>query len=348
MANTTLSPNMMMPVPNVGQDPGPDWANNLNACLSILDSHDHSPGKGNQITPLGLNINSDLSFIGNNATNLRSTRFTPQGAALSNPTDIGCLYEVGVDLYYNDGAGNQIRITQGGAVTGASGTITGLPSGTASASFSGVTFTFQSATNTPANIDGASFILRNLSANSKGLTLSAPTSLAANYQIFFPLLPAVKGIVTLNSSGNMNVEPAVSPVPATITSDSSGNLGTQPLFYDVTIGTGGTYSTWAAMNAAVTNDTVVAPMAQTFTENVVINKRIKVVGKGFGTIISGNLQFSSGCDDGTFDGVQITGTVTVDAAVNEIGITNIWVANSNSVTINSNSTGVELNGWSLT
>ena len=51
MANVTLSPNMNLPVPVVGQDPGPDWANNINSSLGILDQHDHTPGKGIQIVP---------------------------------------------------------------------------------------------------------------------------------------------------------------------------------------------------------------------------------------------------------------------------------------------------------
>ena len=50
MSNTTNSPFMLLPVPVVGTDPGPDWANNLNACLAAIDSHDHSTDKGAPIT----------------------------------------------------------------------------------------------------------------------------------------------------------------------------------------------------------------------------------------------------------------------------------------------------------
>lgn len=35
-------------------------------------------------------------------------------------TNLGCLYESGVDLYYNDGNGNAVRITSGGAVNASS------------------------------------------------------------------------------------------------------------------------------------------------------------------------------------------------------------------------------------
>lgn len=210
MATFTLTPNMNLPLPTIGVDPGPDYATNQNNATLILDAHNHSPGSGVQVTPAGLNISSDLSFGSNNATNLRSTRFTSQPSALSGLLDIGCLYESGVDLYFNDGNGNQIRITQSGSVTGSAGTITGLPSGTASASYSAGTFVFQSATLTSANVDGQSFILRNNSASSKGLTLSPPAAMASDFSVVLPALPAATGFVQIDTSGNMGASIAIS------------------------------------------------------------------------------------------------------------------------------------------
>ena len=204
MANTTISPNMSLPVPVVGVDPGPDWATNIDACLSIIDSHNHTTGQGVPITPQAININVDLPFNANNATTLRSVRFSPQSGTISGASDLGCLYENGVDLYYIDGAGNQVRITQGGSVTGASGTITGLPSGTASASFAGSTFTFQSATNTPAAMNFGPVTLGQAVASGKNVTISASGSQAANYNLTLPIaLPASSAFVTCDSSGNL-------------------------------------------------------------------------------------------------------------------------------------------------
>jgi hypothetical protein len=204
MSNTTITPNMGLIVPTVGVDPGPDWATNLNASLSILDSHNHSPGQGVQITPSGLDINSDLQFLGNNATLLRSVRFQPQSSPLSGITDIGCLYESGVDLYYNDGSGNQVRITQSGGVAGTSGSIGGLVS-PASATYVSAdqTFVWQSNANTPANMDAASYIFRNLVANSHGLTLNPPNAMPADYSLTLPSLPSQTSFMTLDTSGNM-------------------------------------------------------------------------------------------------------------------------------------------------
>lgn len=348
MSDFNLSANMMLPIPVVGVDPGPDYALNIDGCLTLLDSHDHTIGKGVQITPAALNLNTDVSFLGNNAINLRSSRYSAQLSPLSLAADVGCVYVSGLDLYFNDISGNQIRITQGGSVNGSTGTITGLPSGTASAAYNSGTFIFQRATNTAANIDGASYVLRNNLVSSKGLTLSPPNAMAADYGIILPLLPAIKGIVTLNSSGNMNVEPSP-PAAATsfVTVDTSGNLSVQVLRYQIIVGVGGTHGTITAGLAAASNDQVIIVLPGTYTENVTVSKRVVLQGQGYGTIISGNLQFSTGCDDGLFDKFQITGTVTVDAAVNEIGITNIWVADATNIIINSDSTGVALEGWEL-
>lgn len=198
------SPNMSMPVPAVSVAPGPEWATLLNSCLSIVDSHDHTTGKGVPITTGALNINADLTFNGFNAYGLRSTRFSAQGAPLSLATDLNCTYTSGVDLYYNDSNGNQIRLTANGAVAGTPGSIANLtPPASASYVSGNSTFVFQSAANTPANIDGASYILRNLTANSFGLTLSPPTAMVSNFTITLPFLPATTNFMQIDSSGNI-------------------------------------------------------------------------------------------------------------------------------------------------
>lgn len=202
MSNTISSTYMNLPVPVVGVDPGPQWGTDLNSCLTLIDQHNHSAGSGVQINPSGLNINVDLPMNSNNLVLTRSVRYVPQGAPLALPTDLGCTYVVGVDLYYNDVTGNQIRLTQGGSIVGTTGSITGLTS-PASASYVAVnqTFVWQSAANTPANLDAASIILRNLSVNSKGLTLSPPLAMGSNYSITLPALPSATSFLTMSTSG---------------------------------------------------------------------------------------------------------------------------------------------------
>lgn len=205
MSNVNISPQMNLPVPVVGTDPGPDWATNINACLTAIDSHNHSAGQGVQIPPAGLNINSDLPFGGNNATLMRSVNFSAQGSPLATAADIGCIYVSGVDLYYNDENGNQVRITQSGSVTGSTGTITGLPSGTASASFAAGTFTFQSATNTPATMAVGPLVIGAATTSPNTVTLAPNASQPSSYSLTFPLAsPAASQFPVSDASGNLS------------------------------------------------------------------------------------------------------------------------------------------------
>ena len=221
MTDTTSSLNMNLPVPIVGQDPGPQFATDVNSCLTLIDAHDHSAGYGVPVTPNGLNISTDLPFNGNNATLLRSSRYVSQSAVFTDPTDIRCVYVVGADLYYNDGVGNNVRITQSGTVAGTPGSISNLtPPASAAYVSADSAFVFQSAANTPANIDGASFVLRNLVANSNGLTLNPPNAMGADYSITLPSLPGATKIMTIDAAGNigsvLDVDNATLEIPSNV------------------------------------------------------------------------------------------------------------------------------------
>lgn len=212
---------MLLPVPVVGEDPGPDWANNINSCLTIIDAHNHTSDEGVPVPTDGININADLTFNGFNAIDLRSTRFTVQPSPLSLPSDLGCLYVSGVDLYYNDENGNQIQITNNGAVNGTPGSISNLvPPAAVTYDPPTQRFIFTSSANTPANLDAGYINLRNFVANSKALTLRAPAAMAADYTITLPSLPASKKILTMTSSGVMAADYDVDNV----TIEVSGNL----------------------------------------------------------------------------------------------------------------------------
>lgn len=195
---------MSLPIPSAGQEPGPQYASDVNNSFTIVDGHTHNPGSGVQITTSGLNINADLLINNNNLTLVRSTRFQPQGSPLSGAMDLGCVYESGVDLYYNDGNGNQIRITSGGAIVGTAGSISGLvPPASASYNTGSGTFIWQSGATIPANMDFASAIFRNMTAGSNGVTVSAPAALGSNYTLVLPTIPGTTNFVSLDTSGNL-------------------------------------------------------------------------------------------------------------------------------------------------
>lgn len=195
---------MNLPIPVVGVDPGPDYALNVDACLAIIDSHNHASGNGVQINPGGLNINSDLPMNGNNLTTIRSLRFSPQSSPLSLGSDLGCLYESGVDLYYNDGNGNPIQITSGGGVAGSPGSIGSLtPPASASYSSGSKSFIWQSGTNKAAAMDNGAVTIRETDVTSaKGITLASPSALGADYQLtLMSGLPAQQNVMTVDNTG---------------------------------------------------------------------------------------------------------------------------------------------------
>lgn len=199
------TPNMGLILPGIGTEPSPTWAQDQQISGFTIDGHNHSPGSGVPVPSSGLNINADLPFNNNNALSLRSVRFIPQSSPISQPTDLDCVYVSGVDLYYNDGNGNIIRLTQNGSPAGTSGSITNLTS-PASVTYVSATpaFVFQSAASTPANLDAGSLTIRNIVANSNGIQINAPSMLAANYSLTLPTaLPSAQAFMTLDQAGNI-------------------------------------------------------------------------------------------------------------------------------------------------
>lgn len=200
---STLSPNMNLIISTVGVDSGLLWEQNLNASQTIIDGHNHSSGQGVAIQPNGLNINSDLSFGSQNAVDMRAVRFTSQVSPIVNSgAEVGEIYVSGNELYYNDvSGGNQVQITNNGSVNAGSGSISGLPSGTASASFSAGTFVWQSATSTAANMDAGSYIFRNSSVSSFGMTLQPPAAMGSNTVVTLPAIPGSTKLLQMSSGG---------------------------------------------------------------------------------------------------------------------------------------------------
>jgi len=197
-----ITPNMNLTNPLVGVETGPQYSTDVYNSLNLVDSHDHTPGHGVKITPAGLNINAPLDFQGNSATNLNMTQFTPVGSPFPSSV-MGALYEFNQDLYYNDGAGNVIQITGMGSVIGPPGSISGLPSGTASVSYLSPTYTFRSGTNAAGNLDAGSITIRTTAFGAPGITIKSPAILTAGaYQLTLPAsLPSFNSVLTLDNTG---------------------------------------------------------------------------------------------------------------------------------------------------
>ena len=203
-----ITPNMNMTLPTPTVTPGPQYAIENNQAFTVVDGHNHTSGQGVPIPSAALNINGDLPFQNFNATALRSTRYISQGSPLGTPTDLNCIYVVGGEMYYNDGVGNQIQLTAGGALNAASiGGIGGdYTTSTASVFYTSLsnTFTFWQNNNINATIDVGDIIIRPELVSAFGIRLRANPLLAADYTLVLPLaLPAAQSFMTLDAAGNI-------------------------------------------------------------------------------------------------------------------------------------------------
>lgn len=208
--STTTTTNMNLVLPIVGVRAGPDYANDINAAFSLVDSHDHSTGKGVKITPSGLNINAALDYNNNAATSLGYANYKNETATLSSSV-LRSVYVVNGNLYYNNGSGTAVQITNGSSVAGASGTITGL-TGSASASFSTPDFNFYFDSNKfgKANFSEYKLYEHNQASPTKSITLKVASGFESggtSYSLTFPSTIS-SGYLTSNGSGTLSISSA--------------------------------------------------------------------------------------------------------------------------------------------
>lgn len=115
------TPNMNLTLPLVSQTPGPTWASQINADLTIIDAHDHI-ATGVPITVAALDINADLSFNTHAATDLTKAVFLDGYGGTPNS-----VHTAAGNLYFVNGLGQSVQITTGNTVNvGGTGNIGGI------------------------------------------------------------------------------------------------------------------------------------------------------------------------------------------------------------------------------
>jgi hypothetical protein len=271
MSDVILSPNMNLPVPIVGLDPGPDWANNINASLGILDQHNHSAGQGVQINPDGLDINADLPINGNNLTLVNTVRFNNLLASLAGTApNLGVIYEANNELYYNDGVGNVVQVTKAGSVNATS---SGISSGTATASFVGGVLVVDANVNTPANVQGASFLFGNNISGSNYLTLQPPSAMGSSYSVTLPPPNTTGSLAYLSydTSNNIGVAGLGTISGAYLEAGTVPQSSLAPRSTGITVGAGG---------VAVSNPSNPAYATSSTTPVLVTNLQVTITTTG--------------------------------------------------------------------
>ena len=199
------TPNMALTLPVVSQTPGPTWASEINADLSLIDSHNHTSGQGSLVPVAGLDINADLSLDTHALTDVTKVVLLNGASATNNS-----VYAVSGNLWWTNGGGTPVQITSGNAVNvGATGNIGGI-TGSASVDYVSPTlsFDFTDENGNPASLVGDVFV---------GSSATLSTS-------------ATIGTVTLTASGSGSYAinlPAALPVSSTsfLTCTTGGQLG---------------------------------------------------------------------------------------------------------------------------
>lgn len=229
---------MGLTLPEETVTPGPDWATELNTALTSIDSHDHSTGKGNQVTTAGINIDSDLSLGNYGLTDVGSQTFQSLSALVATNN---VSYVKDGDLYFNDGSGNQVRVTSGGALNvGSIGGIGGDYGTTAATCFytdASLTYFFQDSAAAAAKLNigdlaGENAVFSgdascvNLTVTtaatiaSATITATTGTSTHAGSQIFNGTITANNTVSFLGATSGFGVIPIGGMVP--IASNLSG------------------------------------------------------------------------------------------------------------------------------
>ena len=130
---------MSLNEPTVGTTAGPTWATETNTNWTSIDAHDHTSGKGVQLTPSSLNINGDLEFNQNSASELKNVIFDSSVSAASTNYSV---YQASGNLYWRNNSGTAVQITDGSAVKTTGGSISGMSS-TAVVLFSSNSYAFK-------------------------------------------------------------------------------------------------------------------------------------------------------------------------------------------------------------
>jgi C1q domain len=285
MANYIITPNMNLLEPTVGLEAGPQYASDINASLTLIDQHDHSTGKGVQITPAGININAPLPFNDEPATGLEYSSYVAQASATSvvQALSIAPVSSIN-ELWYTDSNGTQTQITSNGQVNVVASSIPGE-------SYAAGTFiwtqTQSSLPTRPANFDIGSVTIRpTVDGTTNGVTLSPPSAISSQYSINLPALPGVTSFLSISAAGVM-----ATPIATTGTSNQ-------------TITTVGGVPTWSSFNSNPMTD--IGQMIAGGASGAPVAVAAGVVGQAIVSTGAGTPSFQGGIAAHVFSGTQIT------------------------------------------
>ena len=103
--------NLSLPSPTVTD--GPEWAEQLNDALEVVDDHDHSSGKGKKVTPAGFDVNDDLDVQEHALLNVDKVNLVNQDSALSGVSNACTVSFANGNFYITNSGGIPVQVTDG-------------------------------------------------------------------------------------------------------------------------------------------------------------------------------------------------------------------------------------------
>lgn len=190
----------------------------IQACVDRLET---------QVTVAGMDINADLPMQSGATSygliDVHRVSFFDQTSALNAVTYPQSMYAVGSDLYFNDDAGNQVRLVTAGALDLSSvGGITGAGYGTAGVevNWDGTNYRFKDGSGAEdySAIVVDDVLLRDGSGNA--IRLAAPAGMSADYTATLPgAVPAANSVLVMTTTGV--ISHSTNPAALTLAADGS-------------------------------------------------------------------------------------------------------------------------------
>ena len=107
------TPNMSLCTVNPGVDSLVTTQNCINQNANTIDAHNHSSGEGTTVPVAGINIHASVPFNGYPVSGCGYMSAVDAGAG---PSLVRTLWNDGIDWWVEDGSGNKIKLTSGGAI----------------------------------------------------------------------------------------------------------------------------------------------------------------------------------------------------------------------------------------
>jgi microcystin-dependent protein len=112
----SVTPNMLLNLPDPTVTPGPEWAYDLNVLLQLIDDHDHTADKGKKVPINSVDINQDLDMLNKTLLNVKALNLQNLSTALSGALNANKLQVINGNIWFTNAGGVPVQITNGNSI----------------------------------------------------------------------------------------------------------------------------------------------------------------------------------------------------------------------------------------